>query len=448
MPSLFVSKYEKNYRLESFREKMIQKIQAEHKCSREYAVRCYDYSKNYVSHESLKITSGLLFTYGAYKLNEFLASTAPIFKKSYMKFPVLVGGFLLGRTLYDKLSYYYLNPYNVDVTTNWEKDLASYYGVKYDDMAQKEINLTPFERMKNAFVNDLDSLNVEGEKTFKRLSKDKNDFYYLFGKIRNLENIIYLNPTEIEKINNPVELQMKIDQVKPELRSTGSMDKHVDSIHKSAEDYKYLIENSRNFRSIKDKFLGLPFMLKRHQQFPTPSSGTWQFDVYEQIFGERYDVGSGKAETEEKVNKYNYHLFLHPSVIAKYDTNSEEFDMFLRKLNVESNTVKELREKRREFFCQAILPVLNLTDSKEVGFDFANYVINKSKSDDYNTFLYDQYSGQKEEALFREAEEAKYQNKNEPHVQRVGYSTINKDRIGLRASEMNEILSNPTKFKK
>jgi hypothetical protein len=263
-----------------------------------------------------------------------------------------------------------------------------------------------------------------------------------------LENIVYVDPEEIKKCKSPIELQMKIDSVKPTLSTKGDINKHVESIHDTYEAYKYHIENSRNFRSIKDKFLGLPFMLKRHQQFPVPVRGTWQFDVYEHIFGEAYDKAQGLPENEEKINKFNYHLFLHPSVIAKFDTNTEEFDMYLRQLNFESKTAKETRAKSREYFCTSILPILNLVDDKETGFDFANYVVNKQKSDDYKGYLHEQYSGQKEEELFREMEEAKLVDKNKPFVERVSFSTIDKSKIGIRSKELEDLLTNPTAIKK
>jgi hypothetical protein len=189
-------------------------------------------------------------------------------------------------------------------------------------------------------------------------------------------------------------------------------------------------------------------MIKRHQQYPTPSKGTWQFDVYEKIFHEPYDKNISSVDNVEKINKFNYHLFLHPSVIAKFDTNSEDFDMYLRKLNINSPTPNEIRNKTREYFCKKILPVLNLTDDANVGTDFANFVVNKNKNNTYGDYLYENYSNQTEEELFRIAEENKFISKNDPFVQRVSYSNIKKERIGIRANELTELLNNPTKFKK
>jgi hypothetical protein len=444
----FSSKYEKKHKLESIREQAIQYIQANQRCSREYAVRCYDYKKQLFSSEAIKFTSSLLYTFGAYKLLGAIKKDIPLVQKSWVKLPVLASGFWLGRVMYDKLVSHYLNFEDMDVAHTWERDLAAKYGLKDCPVNQTdEIPLTPYERMKRDYINRLNELNLEGEKQFKRLSKDKNDFYYLFGKIRNLENIVYLDKKELEDIKNPVQLQMKIDSVKPYLKTSGDINKIQDDTHVNLEQWKTYIENSRNLRSIKDKFLGLPFMMIRHQQFPEPARGTWQFDLYEQIFGEPYDFCKGEVEQEEKINKYNYHKFLHPSEIEKWDTNSEEFDIYLRKLHNQSKTKNEVRTLNREYYCTKILPVLNLVD-KDTGCDFANYVINKSSESDYANYLYNQYSGQVEEKLFREAEEANYINKNQPVVQSLYLGNTDKNSIGVRASELNDLMNNPTKAKK
>ena len=105
------------------------------------------------------------------------------------------------------------------------------------------------------------------------------------------------------------------------------------------------IENSDHFRSIKDKLLGMPFLMYRLRQHPEPYRGTWQYELYEKLFGVEYDYRRWDHESEEKINKFNYSQFLHPSVIKKFDVQSEEFEMYIRKLNYETKT--EL-EKYRE----------------------------------------------------------------------------------------------------
>lgn len=397
------------------------------------------------------MTAGaLFFAVGRKILNSFTVSF-PFLSRPYVRIPIHAFNFYLGYILYDKLTGQYLNWQFNDISHSWQLDYAKLYQIHQDEDLEKwteNLALTPFENLKRQIVNQLNKINVEGEKVFRRLSKDRDDVFYTYGKARNLENIIYLNDEELKNIKSPMELQLKLDSVTPVLDKTGDPNSYVSSLHDIIEQYKYHIENSKNFRSVKDKLLGLPFNMLRHRQYPEPTRGTWQYDVYELMFGEQYDRNKGMPENEEKINKYNYHLFLHPSVIQKYDTNSEEFDMYLRQLNIESKTVKESRAFSREYFCKHIMPFLNLAENKEVGYDFANYVMNKHSNDEYGTYLYENYSGQKEERLFREAEESKYLNKNTPFVQATQYSTIDKSRIGIKASELSEILNNPTKQKK
>jgi hypothetical protein len=49
----------------------------------------------------------------------------------------------------------------------------------------------------------------------KRLGKDEDDMFWMYGKIHGLENICYLSKEEIESCNgNPVALQTAINNVK------------------------------------------------------------------------------------------------------------------------------------------------------------------------------------------------------------------------------------------
>jgi hypothetical protein len=60
-------------------------------------------------------------------------------------------------------------------------------------------------------------------------------------------------------------------------------------------------------------------------------------------------------------------------------------------------------------------------------------------------FLYNNYSGQKEEELFRKAEEARFKDKNSSAVHNIQYSNIDKSKIGVKPEELKEIINNPTK---
>ena len=395
--------------------------------------------------------AGLVFlTAGRASLKKF-SSAYTIVNKSWVYYPLLGGTFFLGTYLYDKLKGHYLNFFDYDILYHWHIDFQSKYKLKDEDIKQdwqNSLQLTEFDRMNKAWEESLNKTDIDGAKTLRRISKDKNDFFYLFSKVRNLENIVYLSKEELEGISNPVELQIKIDSINPDLFRTSNLNDDVQKLQDRIREYKYMVENSDNFRSIKDKLLGLPFMMYRLRQFPEPNAGTWQYNLFEKIFGFEYDKLKNTYETEEKINKFNYAKYLHPSIIKKFDVDSEEFDMFIKKMNYETLTKKEQTKQCREYYCKHILPKINNVKDESTAADIVHYILNKKTSEnEYENYLYDSYSNQKEEFLFREVEEANFLNKNKPLVNRFMYSNIDKSKVGLRASQLDEILKNPTKYK-
>ncbi len=368
-----------------------------------------------------------------------------------MYFPLLASSFATGYYLYDKLKAHYLNPYfDYDILHHWHIDYEEKYHIKNDNIQnwQNDLELTEVERMKRKWDENMNNPGLDGKKVYKRISKDRNDFFYMFSKIRNLENIVYLSKEDLEGIESPIELQIKIDSVTPKLALSQTKNEDIVKFHEWIKNYKMDIENSDHFRSIKDKLLGMPFLMYRMRQHPEPYVGTWQYELFEKLFGFEYELGKNLHESEEKINKFNYSKHLHPSLIQKFDVNSDEFEMYIRKLNYESKTELDRLRECREFYCKNILPMINLCEPN-LGEDIAHYLMNKkSDNQEYGLYLKNQYSNTKEEALFREVEEANYLNKNKPLVNRLYYSNINKSNIGMKASEFDEIMKNPTKAKK
>lgn len=375
----------------------------------------------------------------------------PIVNKSWLYYPLLATTFGVGFYLYDKLKGHYLNWFDSDILYHWHIDFQSKYKLKDHDINpdwQKSLELTEFDRMNKAWEESLNQIDIDGAKTLRRISKDKNDFFYLFSKVRNLENIVFLSQEDLSDIKNPVELQIKIDSVNPQLYRNTDLNDDVKRLQDQIREYKYMVENSDNFRSIKDKLLGLPFMMYRLRQFPEPNPGTWQYNLFEKIFGFEYDSLKNVYETEEKINKFNYSKFLHPSIIKKFDVDSEEFEMFIKKMNYETLTEKEKAKNCREYYCKHILPKINNCKDENTAAEIVHYILNKKTSEhEYENYLFDNYSNQKEEFLFREVEEANFLNKNKPLVNRFMYQNIDKSKIGIRSNELDEIIKNPTKYK-
>lgn len=120
--------------------------------------------------------------------------------------------------------------------------------------------------------------------------------------------------------------------------------------------------------------------------------------------------------------------------------------MYIKQKNLETKTRLEKLRENREFFCKNILPKLNQLKCQSLARDFAFFVLNKEQSQsELQKHYYDSYSGQSEEKLFREAEEARLLDKNPYIVETVQLSTVKDEYKGLRNKELNELLNNPNK---
>lgn len=247
--------------------------------------------------------------------------------------------------------------------------------------------------------------------------------------------------------NSPIELQLKLDSINPVYENFATLNELLEKYHENLGRFKHVVENLPKFPSDKDKLLGMPFFAYRHRQLPVPEPGTWQYDLFEEIYGKPYHYLKKVFETQNKINKFNYHLFLHPSIIEKYDTESEEFDQYLRTLNLQFLTEKEKMTKFREEYSRNFMPLLNTINDPSVGRQIVHYILNKRRSENYDNYLFERYSNQREEELFRTAEEAKFLDKNKNYLFTVQYSTVDADRIGIKKEELNEIVNNPTKQK-
>ena len=404
----------------------------------------------------MKLLAGTVFSLaGKYTLNS-IGRSVQLLNKNFIYYPLIGASFYTGYYLYDKLRGYYLeidhfSYFKENNLHHWSSDLKDKYNTKkvvYADTYHEDFLKTPFELEKENFEKQLNHVGLDGKKVFRRQSKDRNDENFLYGKMRNLENIVFLNDEDITKhVSNPVDLQLKLDSIIPTQFNPSNLNELFQEYHQLLDIFKFKVENLPKFRSEKDKILGLPFFAHRHRQYPVPEPGTWQYDLFEEIYGLPYFYMKDTYETQEKINKFKYHLHLHPSIIEKFDTNSDEFDQYIRTLNLQSKTEKERMTKYREEFCRNFMPLLNTLHNASLGRQVAHYILNKRRENQYEDYLHNNYSNQKEEELFRMAEEARFLDKNKTLVHTIQYSTINTGRIGIKTEELNEILNNPTKQK-
>lgn len=353
--------------------------------------------------------------------------------KRIFQLPIFVVSAYCGVRLWEKLTGYYLNFEDSEVAHDFKINYEERYRL-YDNHDLEKKNEDEFT------LKQLTASSVHFEPQGRNLSEAA-----LLSQIRNLENIIYCKEEDLQKVETLLELQLLIDSVVPTIHKLTPEEK-VKQLHKNISELKLFVENSKIFKSEKDRMLGLPFQMERHKQYPEPFIGTWQYSLYEELFGVPYHEGKGEVETEEKIHKFNYKKFLHPSIIEKFndDPDCPEFDMYIKQKNLEMKTKLEQLKEDRAYFCKNILPTLNILNDQEKGKEFAYYIINKEKHG-LKKHFYDAYSGQKEEQLFREAEELRLLNKNPQLVSDIEMSTVKEQYKGIRAKELKKILSDPHK---
>jgi dGTP triphosphohydrolase len=215
----------------------------------------------------------------------------------------LAGGYT-GVRLWDKLVGYYFNYIDYDVAHDFKINFESRYKLYEEEPKTAESDFS-IKQLKSSSIN--------------LVSQGKNSNQAsILSQIRNIENIIYVNQEDLKKCRNTLELQVLIDSVVPEKKAETPNHK-VHKMQKELSQYKLLVENEKIFESEKEKFLGLPFQMIRHQQYPVPQKGTWQYDLFEEIFGHPFSYGIDEVEVEEKIHKFNYEKFLHPSIIKKFN---------------------------------------------------------------------------------------------------------------------------------
>lgn len=350
--------------------------------------------------------------------------------------PVFLISAFCGVRLWEKLVGHYLNFEDGDVAHDFKINYEARYRL-FEKESEEEADLN-----KKFSLQQLNSLST----TFHNQGKNKSELGNL-SLIRNLENIIYVDKEDLKKVKSILELQILIDSTEPKIKAL-SADEKVKALQSNLYQYKLHIESSNLLNSDKEKLLGLPFMMLRHQQFPEPGRGTWQYNLFEEIYGHPFEEGKYEVETEEKIHKYNYHKFLHPSIIAKFNDNPDhpDFDYYLKQKNLEHKTRLEAAKEKREYYCKNILPQLNLLKCENLGRDFAYSLLNKAVSaNPITSHFYKSYSGQEEEKLFREAEELRLINKNPYVVSEVELSTVKEEYKGIRSQELRELLINPQK---
>ena len=127
----------------------------------------------------------------------------------------------------------------------------------------------------------------------KRQGKDRNDVFWLLGKIHGLENIAFCDSAELAEVGgNPAKLQMLINKIEPTSVPGFSSDEAVSSdLTDALERYKASVEKMNLYPSDKKKILSLPFFMAKRQEAPTPkSSQKGQMELFREMTGAEWNA--------------------------------------------------------------------------------------------------------------------------------------------------------------
>lgn len=195
--------------------------------------------------------------------------------------------------------------------------------------------------------------------------------------------------------------------------------------------------------SDRKKLLALPFFMAKRSQKPEPKRGQLEWDLYREIYGEDYlnDLDLINRDTEEKITEFNYEKFFPQGALDGVDTNSEEFKMKIKKMNLQMKTKYEQHIENKKQF-QQLMPLLRGLTADEM-----RALVHKQQNDgrklgaEYEDEIFDDMiSGRVEKELAKLSEEENYALKNRFRHQRKTMDYAEKKRMPIDASKVRDLL--------
>ena len=115
--------------------------------------------------------------------------------------------------------------------------------------------------------------------------------------------------------------------------------------------YKDCVDKMGLHPSDRKKLLALPFHLAKHQELPTPKFGQLEMDLFEELYGRRWDEDALLiADDEFKITEFNYEQYIHPEALKGMNVSSETFKDYVKLTNLGTTTkYEELKAQREEF---------------------------------------------------------------------------------------------------
>ena len=278
----------------------------------------------------------------------------------------------------------------------------------------------------------------------KRMDRDTDDIFWWFGKIHGLENIAFLDDSEIKKTKgNPAHLQQLVNEVKHQDPPARSFDALVSHAMKNMALYKEKVNQMSLNRSDRTKLLALPFFAQRRTQGPAPKKGMWQYDLFTELAGgKEWNHYDGLIfDPEEKITIYNYEKHLPPTLLETIDTSSDEFKKEIKMATILSKTSYEHHQDLKKNFRELMNILANLNEDE--GRSFIHLLQNKQKTD----YLEDIHGGELESTLAKISEEENYLAKNSWRLRTEKLDYANKEDFPIEKAKVKDLFKNARDFK-
>lgn len=124
--------------------------------------------------------------------------------------------------------------------------------------------------------------------------------------------------------------------------SFGSHEELVAATNKKLDDYKKVVNEMGLNPSDRKKLLALPFYMAKRRELPEPKKGQKEYHIFNELYGQNwYDDLGLKKDPETKITEFDYENYFSPELLAKVDTDSQDFKNFIRMLNLTTFTKYE-----------------------------------------------------------------------------------------------------------
>lgn len=321
---------------------------------------------------------------------------------------------------------------DADLTDNKARDRIVKYLETCVPMNKREINEKLAEIVQPAINPYLKN------KKIKRVGMDKDDLFWMFGKIHGLENIAFVDEEELNKVRNPVDLQILVNNAKRNGPIASSFDNLLSQAHLYGDKYKEEVNKLNLYPSDKAKMLALPFFTSRRSQGPAPQKGQWQWNLFTEITGKTWDhYDNWEVDHENKTSAKD----LIPAVRERIDTESSEFKKHLNMYNLLTPTQYERHKEYQEWY-RSLMNILTDLNEQE-GYDLWHLIKNEHQDD----YLEDIHGGAAESKLAKIAETENYAKKNYWNLRRTKLKFMRKEQNPVSKAKIKDLFLHSNEFK-